>query len=77
MTFHSVKQVADQLSVSASLVYQLVESGRLACHRIGTGRGAIRISHDDLQAYIASCRVEQRQERRPAPPRPRLKHLKL
>ena len=49
------KQVSDRLNVSLSTVYGLVESGRLGCHRIGQGRGAIRISEDDLAAYLQAC----------------------
>ena len=72
----TVRDVASQLRVSPSLVYQLVETGKLACHRIGTGRGAIRISLTDLEAYLRDCRSE-RQTPIPKPSRPRLKHLKL
>lgn len=49
------KQVSDRLNVSLSTVYGLVESGRLGCHRIGQGRGAIRVSEDDLRAYLQAC----------------------
>ncbi len=72
----TVREVATRLRVSPSLVYQLVEAGKLACHRIGTGRGAIRISLLDLEAYLQECRSE-RHTPMPKPPRPRLKHLKL
>ncbi len=72
----TVREVAMRLRVSPSLVYQLVEAGKLACHRIGTGRGAIRISLLDLDAYLQECRSE-RHTPMPKPPRPRLKHLKL
>lgn len=72
----TVREVATRLRVSPSLVYQLVEAGKLACHRIGTGRGAIRISLLDLEAYLQECRSE-RHTPMPKLPRPRLKHLKL
>jgi len=72
----TVREVSTRLRVSPSLVYQLVEAGKLACHRIGTGRGAIRVSSSDLEAYLQGCRSE-RQAPTPKPPRPRLKHLKL
>ena len=45
-------------------------------HRIGIGRGAIRISEDDIEAYLASCRVEKGRPPRRAT-RLKLKHLKL
>ncbi len=72
----TVREVAELLRVSPSMVYQLVEGRKLACHRIGGGRGAIRVSTTDIQQYLAACRYEQR-EHVPKPPRQRLKHLKL
>jgi len=72
----TVREAAEILRVSTSLVYQLVEARKLACHRIGGPRGAIRISTSDLKEYLAECRHD-RQERSPKPPRPRLKHLRL
>lgn len=56
----TVKQAAQEMCVSATCVYQLVSAGKLACHRIGIGRGTVRISNDDLAAYIDSCRLEKR-----------------
>ena len=58
MDLMTVKEVARRLRVSASLVYQLVDSGKLGCHRIGNGRGAIRIRPDDLANYLQVCRKE-------------------
>lgn len=72
----TVKEVSARLRVSPSLIYQLVETGKLACHRIGTGRGAIRIALSDLDAYLQLCRSEHQTPIK-TPPRPRLKHLKL
>lgn len=54
----TVKQVSAALGVSATCVYQLVAQGKLAHHRIGLGRGAIRISEIDLKLYLDSCRQE-------------------
>jgi excisionase family DNA binding protein len=75
----TVHEVADRLRVSQSSVYLLVESGRLAHHRIGARRGAIRISEDDLTAYLAESRQDQRRESAAAPliSPPKLKHIKL
>ena len=58
MELMTVKEVARRLRVSASLVYQLVDSERLGCHRIGNGRGAIRIHPEDVADYLKSCRKE-------------------
>lgn len=77
----TVKQVAEQLNISATCVYQLVSTGKLACHRIGIGRGAIRVSEDDLRAFISASRNES--EHLPPSPSQRLpsvrefKHLRL
>ncbi|MHB8953132.1 MAG: helix-turn-helix domain-containing protein [Pirellulaceae bacterium] len=72
----TVREVATLLRVSPSLVYQLVEGRQLAAHRIGNRHGAIRIAAADVQDYLARCRSE-RQEDKPKPTRPRLKHVKL
>ncbi len=58
MELMTVKEVARRLRVSASLVYQLIDSGKLGCHRIGNGRGAIRIRPEDLANYLQGCRKE-------------------
>lgn len=42
-TMFKVAEVARLLKVSIGCVYALVESGRLTCHRIGLGRGAVRV----------------------------------
>ena len=72
----SVRDVATKLGVSSALIYALVAEGKLVCYRIGLGRGAIRFNDADVDAYLASCRVEG-EERMPCPPSPRLKHLKF
>jgi len=74
----TVTEVADRLRVSCTCVYQLVKRGRLACHRIGLGRGAIRISVDDLLAYVEQCRVSRGAEvTSSALAGRRLKHLRV
>jgi len=72
-----VREVAERLHVGATCVYQLIEKRKLACHRIGVGRGAIRVSESDLNSYLERCRnpgteTNHRQTRPPV----RLKHLK-
>lgn len=74
----TVRDVAKYLNVSPSCVYQLIETGKLPHHRIGTGRGAIRVRQDDLDTYLASCRMEQIQPDKPRrAARQKLKHLKV
>lgn len=76
----TVKQVADRLNVSINCVYQLVNTGKLACHRIGVGRGAVRVDESDLNAFLEESRVARNS---PAPVRDRpakqgpFKHLRL
>jgi excisionase family DNA binding protein len=76
-----VSQIAERLNCSNSTVYALVEGKKLGCHRIGNGRGAIRVSEDDLQTYLESNHVvpPNRGGEITPPPRPRvkLKHIRL
>ena len=58
MDLLTVQDVAATLKVSKSLVYSLIASGKIACHRIGAGRGAIRVQRDDLQQFVDGCRVQ-------------------
>lgn len=73
----TVKDVAERLSVSSSLIYQLVESGKLSVYRIGNGRGAIRFCPEDVQTYLDSCRSEKLPPTSNRKVRPQLKHLRF
>ena len=76
MDLLTIHEVAAILKVSKSLVYGMIASGKIACHRIGNGRGAIRVRREDLEQFIADCRVEA--EISPARiSQPKLKHLRL
>lgn len=78
MRLLTVNEVTNQLQISRTLVYRLVEQGKLGCHRIGTGRGAIRFSQTDIDAFLDSCRVEPGEKaREPKLPRAQLKHLRI
>lgn len=46
----TVKQAAQRLDVSKSLVYALCAEGRLKHYRVGIGRGTIRIDESDLSS---------------------------
>jgi excisionase family DNA binding protein len=48
--FYSIKEVADFLGVSTRTIQRWMDSGELRAHRLG---GIVRISHDDLQDFIA------------------------
>ena len=69
--------LAERLNVSLSTIYGLIESGKIACHRIGLGRGAVRVSEHDLTAYLESCRHEVQAAPARKPHRSRLKHIQL
>ena len=72
----SVSAVAELLGVSPSLVYQIVEAGKIPFHRVGIGRGSIRFQHEDVRGYIETCRIEKTQQNR-KPLQMRLKHIKI
>jgi excisionase family DNA binding protein len=50
-----VKEAAFRLDVSPATIYGLVAAGKLRCHRVGLGRGAIRISEDHIVEYLAGA----------------------
>lgn len=72
----TVKEVAQKLRVSAASIYSLIESGKMGCHRIGMGRGTIRVSEDDLSAFLLTCR-EATESTPKLPPKRKLRHLDL
>jgi len=81
-TLYKVADVARILNVSASCVYALIEKGVLACHRIGLGRGTVRISETDLNHYLATSRKHKDESvQSQVRPRPqvklKLKHLQI
>lgn len=77
--FLTVSEVAAQLRISKASVYLLIESGRLAHHRIGPRKGAIRISPDDLAAYMDESRqcVERKKKVPHIATSKTLKHIRL
>lgn len=72
----TVRDVARALQISIASVYAIVAEGKIACHRVGTGRGSIRIEERDLEEYLCSCRSEKAEETKRSP-RPHLKHIRL
>lgn len=65
-----VKEVAGRLDVSTCTVYDLVAAGKLRCHRIGMGRGTIRVTEEQLAEFLANSETGPRNV---APPKPRTK----
>jgi excisionase family DNA binding protein len=55
----TVREVSQRLEISLSLVYKLVEEGRLPCRRIGQRgrRGKIIVMEDDLRRFLESVKV--------------------
>ena len=53
----TVRQAARRMNVDDRTVYSLCRSGELAHHRIGNGRGTIRITPDELRRYLDRSRV--------------------
>ncbi len=72
----SVTEVAKWLNVSSSLVYQLVDTGKLIVYRIGNGRGTIRFLQSDVEEYLKTCRKGAHQSRFKPTTRPKLKHIR-
>ena len=70
----TVKVVADSLNVELDTVYRMIARGKMGHHRVGgRGRGAIRVSLDQLRAYLTSCEsglAEDPPPFRKAAPRP-------
>lgn len=73
MHYLTVKQAAERLQISDKTIYQLCAAGRVAHHRIGTGRGTIRISEHDLAAFVADCKVDSGPDANPDA----LKHINI
>ncbi|HYH63311.1 MAG TPA: helix-turn-helix domain-containing protein [Urbifossiella sp.] len=48
----TVEDVARRLNVSDSFVYGAVSDGRLKHHRLGKGQGGIRVSEEQLAAFL-------------------------
>lgn len=55
----SIEQVAQQLGVSPGCVYNLVQTHKLAAHRIGIRRGRVKIQQAAVDAYLTStCTIQ-------------------
>lgn len=52
-----VADIAAQLGVGRDTVYRAIRAGRLVALRIGHGRGTLRITPQDRDAFLAACRA--------------------
>ncbi len=68
---NTVKQAAQKLAISQSLVYALCKAGKIRHARHGVGRGTLRISDDALEEYRQAAEVK------PAAPAIPLRHIRL
>ncbi len=59
--FLTVKQTAEFLNISASIIYKMCITKKLAHYRFGEGAGAIRINRTDLMEFMKRCHVEERE----------------
>lgn len=66
-----MKQAAQKLGISASLVYGLCAAGKIRHERHGLGRGCIRITPEALDEYRKGAEAKPKVSAIP------LKHLKL
>lgn len=53
----TVREAAERLNVSEKTVRNLLSHGLMSFHRIGTGRGVIRISENAIVAHLADNEV--------------------
>jgi excisionase family DNA binding protein len=74
----TVAQAARLLGLSEASVYVLVGTARLGHHRVGNGRGRIRISRLDIAEYLSSThRGPETQQPRRVTAALKLKHLRV
>lgn len=55
----SIKQVAAMAGVQTKHIRRAIKQGKLPCHNMSNGekRATIRISRNDFDTWVASCRV--------------------
>lgn len=72
----TVKQAAERVGVSESLVYEWCAEGVLPHYRFGRKgrRGKILIDDTEFDAFLAGCRQEVRND---TTPMPKLRHIQL
>lgn len=52
-----VADIARDLGVGRDTVYRAIRAGQLPALRIGHGRGTLRITPQDRDAYLTACRA--------------------
>ena len=51
-----VHEVAALFDVGRDTIYRAIRDGLLPAERIGSGKGVLRVSEDDVRAYRELCR---------------------
>jgi excisionase family DNA binding protein len=58
MRTFQVQEVAKLLGVSPSTVYDMARMRKISHRRIGTGRGRLVFTEQDVQEFLSACKVE-------------------
>ena len=58
MRTYRVQEVAQLLGIAPSTIYDMVRQRKIAHRRVGTGRGRIVFTEEDIQDFLNSCKVE-------------------
>jgi DNA binding domain, excisionase family len=53
----TVNEVAERLNVTPQMVRALIKNGKLGSYKIG--QRSTRISQEDLEKYLESCKINQ------------------
>ena len=68
----TAEEVAKRLNMSDSFVYAAIASGRLKHHRLGRSQGGIRVSEEQLAAFLGDTERSGGAVKPPkTPPRPK------
>lgn len=59
--FLTVAEVAEYLKVNQKTIRTKIKSGEITAYKIGDGW---RITQDDLNSYIESCKIQPMEERK-------------
>jgi excisionase family DNA binding protein len=71
---YTVKVVAKRLGISPSKLYQMVSRREIPHYRIG---GKILFSEENVQEYLACCKVEKAEASKAKPPPVKLRHITI
>ena len=54
----SVAEASQKYGIPTRTIYALCEDNQILHHRVGKGRGTIRITEADFETYLRQCRTE-------------------